>query len=147
MSLKTPLFTQHVQSGAKMVDFAGWQMPLHYGSQLNEHRQVREDAGIFDVSHMTIHDIVGPQATDALCTLLANDVAKLTTPGQALYSCLLDHDAKIIDDVIVYKREPQSYRIVSNSATKQTVCRKCGHKSKVSKVSKVSKNHSHAQKA
>ena len=85
-----------------MVDFAGWEMPIHYGSQIEEHHAVRRDAGMFDVSHMCALDLAGPDAARWLRRLLANDVAKLTTPGKALYSCMLDESAGVIDDLIVY---------------------------------------------
>ena len=119
MSKQTPLYQQHVQHGGKMVDFAGWQMPLHYGSQLNEHRTVRESAGMFDVSHMTVIDVAGPKALDYLRRLIANDVAKLTA-GAALYGVLLNDDGGIIDDLIVYRRG-QDYRLVTNAGTRQVV--------------------------
>ena len=120
MSRQTPLYQQHLQHGGKMVDFAGWQMPLHYGSQLNEHRTVRESAGMFDVSHMTVIDVAGPNALDYLRRLIANDVAKLTAAGTALYGVLLNDDGGIIDDLIVYRRA-QDYRLVVNAGTRQAV--------------------------
>lgn len=101
-----------------MVDFAGWDMPLHYGSQLEEHRYVRQDAGVFDVSHMTIVDITGAQACDFLRYLLANDVGKLKTPGKALYSCMLNEAGGVIDDLIVYRLSEQRYRLVVNASTR-----------------------------
>lgn len=117
MDQKTILNELHRASGARMVPFGGWDMPLHYGSQIEEHHAVRQAAGMFDVSHMTAVDIVGEQATDYLRHLLANDVAKLTTPGKALYSCMLRDDGGVIDDLIVYGLDPHSYRIVINAAT------------------------------
>ena len=113
----TPLHDAHVALGAKMVDFGGWDMPLAYGSQIEEHHQVRRDAGMFDVSHMTVVDISGPQARDWLRTLLANDVAKLAVPGKALYSCMLNEDGGVIDDLIVYWLGGDRYRMVINAAT------------------------------
>jgi len=98
----TPLHDEHVVLGARMVDFGGWHMPLAYGSQIEEHHQVRRDAGMFDVSHMTVVDISGPQAKDWLRRLLANDVARLARPGKALYSCMLNENGDVIDDLIVY---------------------------------------------
>ena len=80
----TPLYAAHVAAGARMVDFTGWEMPINYGSQIDEHHHVRKDAGMFDVSHMTIVDIRGPQTRDFLTYLLANDVARLHAPGKAL---------------------------------------------------------------
>jgi len=117
MIQKTPLYDTHVASGAKMVDFAGWQMPIHYGSQIGEHHAVRTDAGMFDVSHMLAIDLSGAQVTPFLRRLLANDVAKLTTPGKALYSCMLQDDGGVIDDLIVYFFTPEQYRIVVNAGT------------------------------
>ncbi len=117
MPKQTPLYQAHVDMGARMVDFAGWEMPLHYGSQLDEHRQVRAAAGMFDVSHMVIVDIEGGGARDYLRRLLANDVARLK-PGQALYSCMLNDQAGIIDDLITYERGSKGYRVVVNAATR-----------------------------
>ena len=113
----TPLHDQHVALGAKMVDFGGWDMPLAYGSQIEEHHQVRRDAGMFDVSHMTVVDITGPQARDYLRRLLANDVDRLAAPGKALYSCMLDEQGGVIDDLIVYHLDANRYRMVINAAT------------------------------
>ena len=103
--------------GARMVDFAGWEMPLHYGSQLDEHRRVRESAGMFDVSHMVIVDLSGPATADYLRRLLANDVARLV-PGKALYSCMLNERGGVIDDLIVYHRGNAGFRVVVNAATR-----------------------------
>ncbi|MEZ5479791.1 MAG: glycine cleavage system aminomethyltransferase GcvT [Thiolinea sp.] len=115
---RTVLYDQHLQAGGKMVDFAGWEMPIHYGSQLQEHKQVRSDAGMFDVSHMVVLDLSGPDAKDFLQILLANDVARLTQPGKALYSCMLNAEGGVIDDLIVYYLAEDSYRIVVNAATR-----------------------------
>ena len=117
MPLRTPLFQSHLAAGAKMVDFSGWEMPIHYGSQIEEHHAVRRDAGMFDVSHMCALDLAGPGARDYLRRLLANDVAKLSVPGKALYSCLLDESGGVIDDLIVYFFTPERYRIVVNAGT------------------------------
>src|SRR5471030_2642993 len=103
MGQHTPLYERHQHAGAKIVDFAGWDMPLHYGSQLDEHHIVRQDAGVFDVSHMTVIDIDSPEAANFLRYLLANDVAKLKNPGKALYSCMLNEQGGVIDDLIVYR--------------------------------------------
>src|SRR3990167_10957834 len=100
MGKKTPLYECHVQAAAKMVDFAGWDMPLHYGSQIQEHHIVRQDAGMFDVSHMTIVDVTGNDATAFLRRVLANDVARLAL-GKALYTCMLNEKGGVIDDLIV----------------------------------------------
>ena len=98
MSKQTPLFNAHLALNAKMVDFAGWSMPLHYGSQLNEHQKVRHDVGLFDVSHMGVIDVKGAGALAFLRFVLANDVAKLKNKGDALYSCLLNPEGGVIDD-------------------------------------------------
>ncbi|MDN6071892.1 MAG: glycine cleavage system aminomethyltransferase GcvT [Enterobacterales bacterium] len=119
MAKQTPLFDQHVACGARMVDFHGWMMPLHYGSQLDEHHAVRQDAGMFDVSHMTIVDLRGPRTREFLRYLLANDVAKLTVPGKALYTGMLNASAGVIDDLIVYFLEEEYFRLVVNSATRE----------------------------
>ncbi|WP_410013597.1 glycine cleavage system aminomethyltransferase GcvT [Sodalis sp. C49] len=118
MAQLTSLYEQHIACGAKMVDFHGWMMPLHYGSQLEEHHQVRRDAGMFDVSHMTIIDLTGPRTREYLRHLLANDVAKLTVPGKALYSGMLNASGGVIDDLIVYFLEETYFRLVVNSATR-----------------------------
>lgn len=117
MGQRTPLFDQHLAFGAKMVDFGGWDMPLHYGSQVEEHHQVRRDCGVFDVSHMTIVDITGAQAKAWLQHLLANDVARLSFLGKALYSAMLNETGGVIDDLIVYLTEG-GYRMVVNAATR-----------------------------
>ncbi|MEM6160408.1 glycine cleavage system aminomethyltransferase GcvT [Erwinia sp. P6884] len=119
MTQQTPLFEQHQACGARMVDFHGWMMPLHYGSQLDEHHAVRTDAGMFDVSHMTIVDLHGARTRDFLRYLLANDVAKLTQPGKALYSGMLNASAGVIDDLIVYFMSEDFFRMVVNSATRE----------------------------
>ncbi|MGE4530007.1 MAG: glycine cleavage system aminomethyltransferase GcvT [Acidithiobacillus sp.] len=117
MTQRTALYDWHVAHGARMVDFAGWQMPLHYGSQLAEHVAVRESSGFFDVSHMRPLDVTGPDARQLLRNALANDVIKLDTrEGKALYSTILQDDGGIIDDLIVYRRGPNAYRIVLNAA-------------------------------
>jgi aminomethyltransferase len=117
MTRKTPLNARHVELGARLVDFGGWDMPLHYGSQLEEHHAVRRDAGMFDVSHMRAVDIDGPRAQEFLRQLLANDVARLRSPGKALYSCMLNEQGGVLDDLIVYFLEPGRYRLVVNAGT------------------------------
>jgi aminomethyltransferase len=117
MGKKTPLYDCHLQASAKIVDFAGWDMPLHYGSQIQEHHQVRQDAGVFDVSHMTIVDINGQNVTHFLRYLLANNIDRLV-PGKALYTCMLNASGGIIDDLIVYKIDEQFFRLVVNSGTR-----------------------------
>jgi aminomethyltransferase len=118
MGKRTPLYASHLLAQAKMVDFGGWDMPLHYGSQVQEHHQVRRHAGVFDVSHMTISDLEGPRAQAFLRYLLANDVARLKTPGKALYSCMLNPAGGILDDLIVYWLGGERYRLVTNAATR-----------------------------
>ncbi|NIF23180.1 glycine cleavage system aminomethyltransferase GcvT [Candidatus Pantoea multigeneris] len=117
MTQQTPLFQQHQSCGARMVDFHGWMMPLNYGSQIDEHHAVRNDAGVFDVSHMTIVDLHGTRTREFLRYLLANDVAKLTQPGKALYSGMLNASGGVIDDLIVYFLAENAFRLVVNSAT------------------------------
>lgn len=119
MANKTVLYPQHLAAGAKIVDFHGWEMPLNYGSQIEEHKAVREDAGMFDVSHMTVVDIEGSEAKAFLQRLLANDVAKLTQTGKALYSGMLNHDGGVIDDLICYFFSETSYRLIVNAATRE----------------------------
>lgn len=116
---RTPLFEAHLAGGARMVDFGGWEMPLHYGSQLKEHESVRRDAGLFDVSHMLAIDLDGAQAMTFLRAMLANDVARLTRDGRALYACMLRDDGGILDDLIAYRRRDGRYRLVVNAGTAQ----------------------------
>jgi aminomethyltransferase len=118
MGKQTQLYAQHVAAGAKLVDFGGWDMPLHYGSQLDEHHAVRKHAGIFDVSHMTVVDVSGDGSRDWLRYLLANDVDKLVNDGKGLYSCMLNPAGGVIDDLIVYRRAERVYRVVVNAATR-----------------------------
>ena len=117
MPHRTPLYASHLAAGARMVDFAGWEMPIHYGSQVEEHHAVRRATGMFDVSHMCALDLAGPGALAFLRRLLANDCAKLTTAGKALYSCMLTPQGGVIDDLIVYHLAPARYRIVVNAGT------------------------------
>lgn len=116
MPQRTPLYDAHLACQAKMVDFAGWEMPINYGSQIKEHEAVRGDAGMFDVSHMTAVDVCGEQATAFLQRLIANDVAKLGFEGKALYSAMLNESGGVIDDLIVY-RTAWGYRVVVNAGT------------------------------
>ncbi|KAA2285254.1 glycine cleavage system aminomethyltransferase GcvT [Arenimonas fontis] len=118
MSRKTVLNDSHRALGARMVDFGGWDMPLNYGSQIEEHHQVRRDAGMFDVSHMTPLDVRGAGARAFLRRLLANSVDKLKTPGKALYACMLDEKGGVIDDLIVYFLAEDFFRVVVNAATR-----------------------------
>jgi glycine cleavage system T protein len=114
---QTPLHAVHQEMGGKLVDFSGWSMPVNYGSQIEEHHAVRGDAGMFDVSHMTIVDVRGPEAKTFLQYLLGNDVAKLQTQGKALYSAMLNPQGGVIDDLIVYLME-WGYRLVVNCGTR-----------------------------
>jgi aminomethyltransferase len=116
--MQTPLYSLHQASGGKMVDFHGWDMPLHYGSQIEEHHAVRRHAGMFDVSHMTIVDVSGAQAKPFLRYVLANDIAK-SASNQAMYSCMLNDQGGVIDDLICYPLSETSFRLVVNSATKE----------------------------
>ena len=118
MSKQTVLNAAHRALGAKMVDFGGWDMPINYGSQIEEHHQVRRDAGMFDVSHMTVLDMKGAQARPFLRKLIANSVDKLSKPGKALYSCMLTEDGGVIDDLIVYYMAEDFFRTVVNAATR-----------------------------
>ena len=118
MGSRTPLYARHVSLGARMVDFGGWDMPVNYGSQIEEHHAVRRAAGMFDVSHMCVVDLKGERTRPFLRRLLANDVAKLTAPGKALYSCLLLESGGIIDDLIVYFLTESWFRMVVNAGTR-----------------------------
>lgn len=114
---KTPLYEKHLESNAKMVEFGDWSMPINYGSQIKEHNFVREDAGMFDVSHMQVVDITGTGSKQFLQYLIANDVDKLKEPGKALYSCMLNKNAGVVDDLIVYFVYENNYRMVINAGT------------------------------
>ncbi|GAA0823986.1 glycine cleavage system aminomethyltransferase GcvT [Colwellia asteriadis] len=119
MTNKTVLHAKHLESNAKMVDFYGWEMPINYGSQIEEHHAVRQNAGMFDVSHMTIVDVQGADAKEFLRYLVINDVAKLTVAGKALYTGMLNEKAGVIDDLIIYFFSDTDYRLVVNSATRE----------------------------
>ena len=118
MTRKTVLNDTHRALGAKMVDFGGWDMPIHYGSQIDEHHLVRREAGMFDVSHMTVVDLRGARVREFLRRLLANSVDKLKVPGKALYSCMLDERGGVIDDLITYYMDEAFFRLVVNAATR-----------------------------
>jgi len=123
MTQKTILNDTHRALGAKMVDFGGWDMPIHYGSQIDEHHLVRQDAGMFDVSHMTVVDLRGAKVRDFLRRLVANSVDKLKTSGKALYTCMLNEQGGVIDDLIVYNMSSEGgdenfFRLVVNAATR-----------------------------
>jgi aminomethyltransferase len=116
--LKTPLYEQHQQLGARIVDFGGWALPVNYSSQVEEHHAVRNNAGVFDVSHMTVSDITGPDTLPFLSMLLANDIHKATSlKGKALYSCMLNEHGGVIDDLIVYYLTDEHCRMVTNAGT------------------------------
>jgi len=118
MNRKTILNDTHRAMGAKMVDFGGWDMPIHYGSQIDEHHLVRRDAGMFDVSHMTVVDLEGERAREFLRMLVANSVDKLKAPGKALYTAMLNPQGGVIDDLIVYYMSESWFRLVVNAATR-----------------------------
>jgi len=119
MTNKTVLHAKHIEAGAKMVDFYGWEMPINYGSQIEEHHAVRQDAGMFDVSHMTIVDIQGIDAKAYLRRLVINDVAKLEVAGKALYTGMCNEAGGVIDDLIIYFFSDTDYRLIVNSATRE----------------------------
>ncbi|MBU2869426.1 glycine cleavage system aminomethyltransferase GcvT [Colwellia sp. E2M01] len=119
MTSKTVLHAKHIAAGAKMVDFYGWEMPINYGSQIEEHNAVRTQSGMFDVSHMTIVDVQGTDAKAFLRRLVTNDVAKLTVKGKALYAGMLNEQGGVIDDLIIYFFSDTDYRLVVNSATRE----------------------------
>jgi aminomethyltransferase len=101
-----------------MVDFGGWDMPVAYGSQIEEHHAVRHAAGVFDVSHMCVLDLTGPRTRELLSRLLANDIARLMMPGSALYSCMLNDQGGVIDDLIAYFLAEDQFRLVVNAGTR-----------------------------
>lgn len=115
MSHRTPLYEEHVKAGAKIVDFSGFDMPLHYGSQLVEHHAVRQGVGLFDVSHMRTVEVRGSDARAFLRYMLANDVDRLRVPGRALYGCLLNEQGFVLDDLITYFLAPDWFRLVVNA--------------------------------
>ena len=119
MGSKTPLYDKHVEAGARIVDFGGWDMPLNYGSQKEEHHAVRQKAGMFDVSHMTIVDLKGERVREFLRYLVANDVAKLQHAGKALYTAMLNEEGGVIDDLIIYYMTDEWFRLVVNAATRE----------------------------
>lgn len=118
MPARTPLYEAHIEARARMVDFGGWEMPINYGSQIEEHHSVRQAVGMFDVSHMTVVDLKGEQARPFLAHLLANDVDKLQLPGKALYSCMLNEQGGVIDDLITYFMDEYWFRVVVNASTR-----------------------------
>jgi len=118
MAHRTPLYDDHVAAGARMVEFGGWDMPLQFASALAEHHAVRRGAGIFDVSHMTVVDLTGPDSGRFLARLLANDIGRLKAPGQGLYSCMLNDNGGVVDDLIAYWTGNNAWRLVVNAATR-----------------------------
>jgi len=118
MTDKTVLNDTHRALGARMVDFGGWDMPINYGSQIEEHHVVRRDAGMFDVSHMTVVDLHGPRTREFLRHLVANNVDKLKVQGKALYTCMLNEQGGVVDDLIVYFLGEEFFRLVVNAATR-----------------------------
>jgi aminomethyltransferase len=118
MTDKTVLNATHRELGARMVDFGGWDMPISYGSQIEEHHAVRRDAGMFDVSHMTVVDLHGVRVRDFLRHLVANNIDKLKVQGKALYTCMLNEQGGVIDDLIVYFLGDEFFRLVVNAATR-----------------------------
>src|SRR5689334_24201888 len=115
--LHTPLHDRHVELGARMVPFAGWEMPVQYSGVIPEHRAVRADAGVFDVSHMGELEVEGPRARDLLQSTLSNDIDRLE-PGQAQYTLLTNEDGGIIDDLIVYRVGEHSFLVVVNASNR-----------------------------
>jgi aminomethyltransferase len=115
---RTPLFELHQELGARIVDFGGWDMPVQYTSQINEHHAVRRKAGVFDVSHMCVVDLEGTRVREFLQHLLANDAGKLKLPGKALYSCMLNEAGGVLDDLIVYFLNESAFRMVVNAGTR-----------------------------
>ncbi|MBW8809460.1 glycine cleavage system aminomethyltransferase GcvT [Lysobacter capsici] len=135
MSQKTILNDAHRALGAKMVDFGGWDMPINYGSQIEEHHQVRRDAGMFDVSHMTVVDLRGARVREFLRHLVANSVDKLQKSGKALYTCMLNPQGGVIDDLIVYFLDESYFRLVVNAATREKDLAWIGEQAKAFDVS------------
>ena len=118
MARHTCLHALHVALGARMVDFGGWDMPVAYGSQIEEHQAVRQAAGVFDVSHMCIVDLSGERTGELLGQLLSNDIGRLTRPGMALYTCMLNDSGGVIDDLLAYWLGEDRFRLVVNAATR-----------------------------
>jgi aminomethyltransferase len=116
--LRTPLFDRHVALGARMVPFAGWEMPVQYEGVIPEHKAVRNDCGVFDVSHMGELEIEGPQAHELLQSLLSNDLSRLE-PGQAQYTLLTNETGGVVDDLIAYRLAPSRYLLIVNAANRE----------------------------
>jgi aminomethyltransferase len=116
--LRTPLHDRHVALGARMVPFAGWEMPVQYEGVIPEHRAVRRDAGAFDVSHMGELEVEGPRATELLQSALSNDLGQIE-PGQAQYTLLTNEQGGIVDDLIVYRLDPFRYLLIVNASNRE----------------------------
>jgi aminomethyltransferase len=115
---RTPLHDAHVALGARLVPFAGWEMPVQYAGVIPEHRAVRADSGVFDVSHMGEFEVEGPRATHLLQALLSNDLEKIG-PGQAQYTLLTNERGGILDDLIAYKLDEFRYLLIVNAANRE----------------------------
>jgi aminomethyltransferase len=118
MGRRTPLFDLHQSLNARIVDFGGWDMPVQYTSQIEEHHAVRRTAGVFDVSHMCVIELRGERVRAFLERLIANNVGKLRQPGKALYSCMLNESGGVLDDLIVYFLDERWFRMVVNAGTR-----------------------------
>ena len=114
---KTPLFEVQAEATAKFIDYAGFSLPLHYGSHTAEHQAVRESAGMFDLSYMTIIDLHGEETTSWLRHLLTNDVGELAD-GEAMYTCMCRENGGVIDDLIVYRLSSDRFRLIINPETR-----------------------------
>src|SRR4051812_22145586 len=117
MTQRTPLYEVHVRSGGRMVEFAGWEMPVQYAGVLAEHAAVRERVGLFDVSHMGEVVFRGPQALASLQRLFTNDLSKCSD-GQAQYGCLCNDQGGIVDDVVIYRRSAQDLLVCVNAGNR-----------------------------
>ena len=120
---RTPLYERHLEAGARLVPFAGWEMPVQYEGVIAEHRAVRGDAGVFDVSHMGEIEVEGPTAGAFLQSVLSNDVDKLQ-PGEAQYTLLTTETGGIVDDLIVYRVGEHRYLLVVNAANREPALRR-----------------------
>src|SRR5436309_13128852 len=116
--LRTPLYDRHVQLGARLVPFAGWEMPVQYQGVIPEHLAVCQDCGVFDVSHMGELEVEGPRARELLRALLSNDLDRIE-PGKAQYTLLTNEEGGIVDDLIVYERDPERFLMIVNASNRQ----------------------------
>jgi aminomethyltransferase len=116
--LRTPLYDRHVELGARLVPFAGWEMPVQYEGVISEHLAVRRDCGVFDVSHMGELEVEGARARDLLQSLLSNDVDRIG-PRKAQYTLLTNEDGGILDDLIVYERDPERFLLIVNASNRE----------------------------